>query len=214
MLHDLRPSPDPCRRRSPARIESEHPSSAHARHQRDHVPAPAMGRWRQPGARADAPARVRRAAPSGRQHLDRERPGHTLQTTALVHEAYLRWWTSARCAGRTGRTSSASPPGSCGASWWTTRAGGRGQARRRPPAVSTMALGGAGRPGRRPVRAGRGADRLAALDPQQARVVELRFFGGLAWRRRPQVLGVSAATVKRDWRSARAWLYRQVDGTE
>jgi RNA polymerase sigma-70 factor (ECF subfamily) len=51
---------------------------------------------------------------------------------------------------------------------------------------------------------------LAALDPQQARVVELRFFGGLTIEEAAEVLGVSHATVERDWRPARAWLRREM----
>jgi RNA polymerase sigma factor (sigma-70 family) len=49
---------------------------------------------------------------------------------------------------------------------------------------------------------------LAALDPQQSRIVELRFFGGLTIEETAEVVGVSPATVKRDWAVAKAWLYR------
>lgn len=52
--------------------------------------------------------------------------------------------------------------------------------------------------------------RLAGLDAQQARVVELRYFGGLTIRETSEVLGVSPATVKRDWVTARTWLYREI----
>jgi RNA polymerase sigma factor (TIGR02999 family) len=54
--------------------------------------------------------------------------------------------------------------------------------------------------------------RLAQLDPQQARVVELRYFGGLSIPETAEVLGVSEATVKRDWAIARAWLHREMRG--
>jgi len=53
---------------------------------------------------------------------------------------------------------------------------------------------------------------LAALDPQQARIVELRFFGGLSVDETAEVLGISAATVKRHWTMARAWLLRELEG--
>jgi len=53
--------------------------------------------------------------------------------------------------------------------------------------------------------------RLAALDAQQARVVELRYFGGLSIHETAEVLGISEATVKRDWATARAWLHREID---
>ena len=54
--------------------------------------------------------------------------------------------------------------------------------------------------------------RLAALDPQQARIVELRFFGGLTIEETAEVMGISSGTVKRDWVVARAWLYRELTG--
>jgi RNA polymerase sigma factor (sigma-70 family) len=53
-------------------------------------------------------------------------------------------------------------------------------------------------------------DRLAALDPRQARVVEHRFFAGLTAQETAAVLGVSVPTVDRDWRAARAWLRREM----
>jgi RNA polymerase sigma factor (TIGR02999 family) len=53
-------------------------------------------------------------------------------------------------------------------------------------------------------------DRLAALDPRQARVVELRFFGGLTVEETAQVAGISEKTVKRDWALARAWLEKEL----
>ena len=54
---------------------------------------------------------------------------------------------------------------------------------------------------------------LARLNPRQSRIVELRFFGGLSIEETSQVLGASSATVERDWTIARAWLYREVSGT-
>jgi RNA polymerase sigma factor (TIGR02999 family) len=52
---------------------------------------------------------------------------------------------------------------------------------------------------------------LAAMDSQQSRVVELKFFGGLSIDETAEVLGISASTVKRDWITARAWLFRELD---
>nr|WP_110171324.1 sigma-70 family RNA polymerase sigma factor [Luteitalea pratensis] len=52
--------------------------------------------------------------------------------------------------------------------------------------------------------------KLAAMDPRQGRIVELRFFGGLSVEETGEVLGISAGTVKREWRSARAWLYKEI----
>ena len=53
-------------------------------------------------------------------------------------------------------------------------------------------------------------DELAKLDPQQSRIVEMRFFAGLSIDEMSQVLSVSPATVKREWSSARAWLHREL----
>ncbi len=52
--------------------------------------------------------------------------------------------------------------------------------------------------------------RLEALDPQQGRVVELRFFGGMTIEETAEVMGISPATIKREWAVARAWLYREL----
>ena len=56
-------------------------------------------------------------------------------------------------------------------------------------------------------------DRLAAIDPRQARVVELRYFAGLSASETAAALEVSLATVNRDWAMARAWLFRELGGT-
>jgi RNA polymerase sigma factor (TIGR02999 family) len=55
-------------------------------------------------------------------------------------------------------------------------------------------------------------DRLSGIDPQQGRVVELRYFGGLSIEETAEVLGISPATVKREWSTARLWLMRQMQG--
>src|SRR2546429_78032 len=56
--------------------------------------------------------------------------------------------------------------------------------------------------------------KLEALDPDQARIVELRFFGGLTVEETAEVVGVSTATVKREWALARGWLYRELNGRD
>ena len=56
----------------------------------------------------------------------------------------------------------------------------------------------------------RALTRLEAIDPQQGRVVELRFFGGMTIEETAEVLGLSSATIKREWSVARAWLYREL----
>jgi RNA polymerase sigma factor (TIGR02999 family) len=56
-------------------------------------------------------------------------------------------------------------------------------------------------------------NRLSKLDPQQAQIVELRFFGGLSIEETAEALGISPATVKREWAVAKAWLHREMHGT-
>jgi RNA polymerase sigma factor (TIGR02999 family) len=53
-------------------------------------------------------------------------------------------------------------------------------------------------------------ERLAQIDPRQGRLIELRFFGGLSVEETAEVMGVSAITIKREWRSAKAWLHREL----
>lgn len=147
-------------------------------------------------------------------YLRKERSDHTLQSTALVHEAYLRM------AGQ-------SPP------QWQNRAHFFGIAAHLMRQILVEHARG-----RDAAKRGGGATRLALdeslsisrpndvdiiildkalqqlteLDSQQGRIVELRFFAGLTIEDTSEVLGVSPATVKRDWVSARAWLFRAMSG--
>jgi RNA polymerase sigma factor (TIGR02999 family) len=57
-------------------------------------------------------------------------------------------------------------------------------------------------------------DRLSALDPRKARVIEMRFFGGLSVEETAEALGISPETVMRDWKLARAWLYRELSADQ
>jgi RNA polymerase sigma factor (TIGR02999 family) len=146
-----------------------------------------------------------------RHHLQRERPGHTLQSAALVHEAYLRlidqrpFDTESRAhflavASRLMRQILVDYARTHGAA---KRGADRiveldaslilPQVRSTDVVALDDALNG-----------------LAQLDEQQGRIVELRFFGGLATEEIAQVLGISASTVKRDWNVAKAWLTRQM----
>ena len=146
-------------------------------------------------------------------YLARERPGHTLQATALVHEVYLRLV----------------PRGD--ATWDDRRrfvaiaahvmreiliehARGRGRLKRggdRERVWSAAAFSTVDDGFERWEDLDRALDRLAALDPRQASVVELRYFGGLTVEETATVLDVSPKTVKRDWSVARAWLRRELD---
>jgi RNA polymerase sigma factor (TIGR02999 family) len=152
---------------------------------------------------------LRRLAQS---YLRDERHGHTLQGTALVHEAYLRlidqksvqWQNRAHFFGL--------------ASQMIRRilvdhARGRNAAKRGAGAPRLSLDEAVGVPGARQVDL-LGLDDalngLAKIDPEQSRIVELRFFGGLSIDETAAVIGVSAATVNREWASARAWLFREM----
>jgi RNA polymerase sigma factor (TIGR02999 family) len=146
-----------------------------------------------------------------RHHLRRERPGHTLQSAALVHEAYLRlldqrpFDTENRAhflavASRLMRQILVDYARSHGAAK-------RGADRRvdldaslvlpQVRSADVVALDDA-------------LNDLSSLDEQQGHIVELRFFGGLATEEIAEVLGISPSTVKRDWNVAKAWLTRQM----
>ena len=146
-----------------------------------------------------------------RHHLRRERPGHTLQSAALVHEAYLRlldqrpFDTENRAhflavASRLMRQILVDHARSHGAA--------KRGADRRVELDASLAL-----PQVRTadvVALDDALNDLSSLDEQQGRIVELRFFGGLATEEIAEVLGISASTVKRDWNVAKLWLTRQM----
>ena len=146
------------------------------------------------------------------RYLRRERQGHTLQPTALVHEAYLRLVDQRRVQ-------------------WQNRAhfmgvaaqimrrilvdhARRQNAEKRGGDVGKLSLNEeidvSGERAAELVALDDALNRLAELDPEKSRVVELRFFGGLSVEETAEVLGVSAPTVKRQWRMAKAWLFGQV----
>lgn len=148
--------------------------------------------------------------------LRRERPGQTLQPTALVHEAYLRllgerhasWQNRAHfCAiaaqsmreiliERARRRRAAKR----GGAWHRTTLTDAVPGTPGPP-VDVEALDEA-------------LGRLAAFDPMRARIVELRYFGGLTIEETAEVLGRSPATIKRGWALASAWLRRELVGSD
>jgi RNA polymerase sigma factor (TIGR02999 family) len=142
-------------------------------------------------------------------------PGHTLQVTGLVHEAYLRlvnqegaeWQSRAHFFGVAGKAMR---------SILVDHARARGAAKRGAGAQrltlgAVDAAAGAGAGGEVDVVAlDEALSRLAALDPEQSRLVELRYFAGLGIEETAEVLGVSPATVKRQWRVTRAWLKREL----
>ena len=144
-------------------------------------------------------------------YLRRERPNHTLQATALVHEAYLRLVDQKEVE-------------------WKNRGhffavaaqqmrrilvdySRRRHAAKRglvtPESLQEVASMSDDRAGEILVL-DEALTKLAALDPQQARVVELRFFGGLSVEDTAEILSLSPATIKREWASAKAWLAREM----
>ena len=156
---------------------------------------------------------LRRLAAS---YLSRERPGHTLQPTALVHEAYLRlidqrqidWSNRAQFVGLAAvmmrrilvnhaRDRVAEKRGAGAEHIPLTLAGEPMGA----PQINLLDLHEA-------------LNDLADTDARKARIVELKFFGGLTTEEIAQHLDVSTATVERDWKFARAWLYRAVSGSD
>lgn len=147
-----------------------------------------------------------------RHYLARERADHTLQATALVHEAYLRLVDQTKVdwhdrthffavAARVMRHVLVDHAR-------RYRCEKRGGARDKVPLADAENL--ANTQGLDLVALDDALTRLAAIHPQMSRLVELRFFGGLTVDETAHVLGTSPQTVKRRWRMARAWLYREI----
>ena len=147
-----------------------------------------------------------------RRHLRGERPDHTLQTTALIHEAYLRLVDQGTVEARD-HSHFVALTSHLMRQILVDHARARLAKKRDGGARVTLAEDVAvAQPGEIDVLAvDEALGRLAGLDVQQARVVELRYFGGLSIRETSEVLGISEATVKRDWATARAWLHREIE---
>jgi RNA polymerase sigma factor (TIGR02999 family) len=141
-------------------------------------------------------------------YMRRERPGHTLQSTALVHEAFMRlvdqdvqWNSRAHFFGIAAQMMRRILVDHAKAQAAAKRGAGapRIELDERLAAspqrdVDLLALDEA-------------LERLSEVDPQRSRIVELRFFGGLSNEESAEVLGVSPATIQRQWAGARAWLF-------
>ena len=145
-------------------------------------------------------------------YLRRELPGHTLQTTALIHEAYLRlmnqenieWQDRAHfyaIAARLMRQILIDHARK-------RRATKRGGSDIKVPLGEAMVI--SPERGVDLVALDEALTRLATIDPQQSRIVELRYFSGLSVEETAEVLAVSSRTVKRDWNVAKAWLRQQI----
>jgi RNA polymerase sigma factor (TIGR02999 family) len=150
-----------------------------------------------------------------RRHMNRQRPGHTLQTTALVNEAYLRLIDASQVQ-------------------WQNRAhffAVSAQLMRRilvdfARSRKSLKRGGEAQQvtldDSLEVPSERGADLIAlddalntlgVMNPRQSQIVELRYFGGLSEEEIAEALKISPRTVRRDWSLARAWLYRELSKT-
>jgi len=146
------------------------------------------------------------------RYLRRERVGHTLQTTALIHEAYIRlvdqkrvqWQNRAHFFGIAAQLMRRILVDHARAK---KRAKRGGSDVRVTLAESTLAVKS---PDLDVLALDQALDRLAQVDEQQARVVELRFFSGLSVEETAEVLQISTATVKREWSMAKAWLHREI----
>jgi RNA polymerase sigma factor (TIGR02999 family) len=145
--------------------------------------------------------------------MQRERAGHSLQTTALVHEAWMRLADYKRMQ-------------------WQDRAhffavsaqvmrrilveNARRHNQKRGGGIPHVSLEEAAVVGAADdtdlVALDEAMNRLAKIDPRKVQVVEMRFFGGLSVEETAEVLKISAATVMRDWSTANAWLYRELAG--
>ena len=144
--------------------------------------------------------------------------GHTLQTTAVVHEAYLRLVDRGRGSAEwQGRGQFFALASTAMRSALVDHARARRSLKRGGPArqLTLRAVGdvAASESDVDVLALDEALTRLAALDPRQAQVVELRYFGGLSIDEAAEALGVSHATVERDWRTARLWLKRELAGS-
>lgn len=149
-----------------------------------------------------------------RGYMERERPDHTLQATALVNEAYLKlvdqtrvtWKNRAHFIGVAARLMRRI---------LVDHARRRSAKKRGGQEVRLTLAGEIAAPDEKTidlVALDAALEKLEALEPRQARVVELRFFGGLTREETAEALDVAVVTVKRDWIAARAFLYRELKG--
>lgn len=145
-----------------------------------------------------------------RRYMRRERAGHTLQTTALIHEAYIRlvdaqavnWQNRAHFFGIAARVMRQVLVDFAREHGYRKRGGGN----RRVPLDDGLLV--TDTPDEDLVALDEALNALADVDPRKSRAIELRFFGGLSIEEAALVLEVSAETVKRDCRLAKAWLLR------
>jgi RNA polymerase sigma factor (TIGR02999 family) len=150
-----------------------------------------------------------------RRYMSRERKGHTLQTTALINEAYVRlvdqknvhWANRSHFFAISAQIMRRILIDHARRHLYAKRGGGAQQVSLEEVAVITPNAS------RELVRLDEALKSLAEMDPRRSQVVELRYFGGLNNEEIAGVLNISANTVTRDWNMARAWLYQQLSET-
>jgi RNA polymerase sigma-70 factor, ECF subfamily len=148
------------------------------------------------------------------RYLGRERAGHTLQPTALVHEAYLRLINQRRVDWRN-RAHFLGVAAGVMRRILINHARDRSAAKRgggREQVSLSLVEAAAGQRGIELIALEDALERLSALDARKGRVVELRFFGGLTMDEIAEVLDVSRATAEREWSFAKAWLVDALEG--
>jgi RNA polymerase sigma-70 factor (ECF subfamily) len=150
-----------------------------------------------------------------RRYMSRERPGHTLQTTALVNEAYLRlvdqkrvhWQNRAHFFAVASQAMRRILIDYARKQRYAKRGGGAPKISLEEAAVMSQERAAD------LVALDEALTTLASIDPQQSRVVELRFFGGLTIEETAEVLKLSVDMVKREWATAKAWLSREMSNS-
>ena len=150
-----------------------------------------------------------------RRYMSRERKGHTLQTTALINEAYVRlvdqrnvhWSNRSHFFAISAQIMRRILIDHARRHAYAKRGGGLHQVSLEEAATVTPEQS------LEMIRLDEALKSLAEMDPRRSRVVELRYFGGLSNEEIAGVLHVSANTVTRDWNMARAWLYQQLTGS-
>jgi RNA polymerase sigma-70 factor (ECF subfamily) len=146
------------------------------------------------------------------RYMSRERPGHTLQTTAVVHEAYLRlidqkhvqWQNRAHFFAIAAQMMRRILITHAQSSAYAKRGGGALKVSLDEAAILSKERAG------ELLALDEALTSLTAIDPRRSQVVELRFFGGLSNEEIAEVLKISTNTVTRDWNVAKAWLYREM----
>jgi RNA polymerase sigma-70 factor (ECF subfamily) len=147
------------------------------------------------------------------RYMRRERPGHTLQTSALVNEAYLRlvgqremeWQSRAHFFAIAAQVMRHLLVDYARRRKYAKRGGDRIQV-----TLDEVVGATSGQPAEI-IALHEALEKLAAIDQRKSQLVELRYFGGMSVEETAEVLGVSGITVKREWLKAKAWLYREID---